>query len=151
METADMDTNPDTNLISCVTARAACTLLALSFCFIAGCGDGTPAAAAIPSTPLAAVQTPKPDYPIELACANVGGTVVLNVVVGIEGKPVEVKLLASSGQPRLDASAEKAVHAWIFEAATRNGKPVVQGLQVPVRFTPPAERPNECFALDAKS
>ncbi len=105
----------------------------------------------IPSTPLAAVSTPKPDYPIELACANVGGTVVFNVVVGVEGKPVEVKLLASSGQPKLDASAEKAVHTWIFEAATRGGKPVVQGLQVPVRFTPPAERPTECFALDAKS
>lgn len=105
----------------------------------------------IPSTPLAAVSTPKPDYPIELACANIGGTAVFNVVVGVEGKPVEVKLLASSGQPKLDASAEKAVHTWIFEAATRNGKPVVQGLQVPVRFTPPAERPTECFALDAKS
>jgi len=27
----------------------------------------------------------------------------------------------------------------------------VQGLQVPVRFTPPAERPSQCFALDAQS
>ena len=105
----------------------------------------------IPSTMLAAVSTPKPDYPVELACANIGGTAVFNVVVGVEGKPVEVKLLASSGQPKLDASAEKAVHTWMFEAATRNGKPVVQGLQVPVRFTPPAERPSQCFALDAQS
>ncbi|HET6782246.1 MAG TPA: TonB family protein [Pseudoxanthomonas sp.] len=128
-----------------------CTLLALSFSLIAGCGDDAPVVAAIPSTPLTAVQTPKPDYPIELACANIGGTAVFNVVVGIEGKPVEVKLLASSGQAKLDASAEAAVRTWIFEAATRNGKPVVQGLQVPVRFTPPAERPSQCFALDAQS
>jgi protein TonB len=142
-----MDTNP----IHRVFPRVACTFLAFSFSLIAGCGDDAPVVAAIPSTPLTAVQTPKPDYPIELACANIGGTAVFNVVVGVEGKPTEVKLLASSGQPKLDASAEAAVHTWIFEAATRNGKPVVQGLQVPVRFTPPAERPSQCFALDAKS
>ena len=142
-----MDTHP----IHRVLPRVACTVLAFCSALIAGCSDNAPAPALIPSTPLAAVQTPKPDYPIELACANIGGTAVFNVVVGVQGKPVEVKLLASSGQPKLDASAEKAVHTWIFEAATRNGKPVVQGLQVPVRFTPPAERPSQCFALDAKS
>lgn len=143
-----MDTNP----IQSVFPRMACTLLALSFSLIAGCGgDDAPVTAAIPSTPLTAVQTPKPDYPIELACANIGGTAVFNVVVGIDGKPAEVKLLAGSGQAKLDASAEAAVRTWIFEAATRNGKPVVQGLQVPVRFTPPAERPSQCFALDAQS
>lgn len=142
-----MDTNP----IHSVFPRPACTLLALSFSLISGCGDDAPVVAAIPSTPLTAVQTPKPDYPIELACANIGGTAVFNVVVGVEGKPVEVKLLASSGQAKLDASADAAVRTWIFEAATRNGKPVVQGLQVPVRFTPPAERPSQCFALDAQS
>ena len=141
----------DTHSIHRVFPPVACALLALSFSLIAGCGDDAPVVAAIPSTPLTAVQTPKPDYPIELACANIGGTAVFNVVVGVEGKPVEVKLLGSSGQPKLDASAEKAVHTWIFEAATRNGKPVVQGLQVPVRFTPPAERPSQCFALDAQS
>lgn len=141
----------DTHSIHRVFPRMACTLLALSFSLISGCGDDTPVVAAIPSTPLTAVQTPKPDYPIELACANIGGTAVFNVVVGIDGKPAEVKLLASSGQAKLDASAEAAVHTWIFEAATRGGKPVVQGLQVPVRFTPPAERPSQCFALDAQS
>ena len=141
----------DTHSIHRVFPPVACALLALSFSLIAGCGDDAPVVAAIPSTPLTAVQTPKPDYPIELACANIGGTAVFNVVVGVEGKPVEVKLLGSSGQPKLDASAEKAVHTWIFEAATRNGKPVVQGLQVPVRFTPPAVRPSQCFALDAQS
>ena len=141
----------DTHSIPCAFPRVACALLALSLSLMAGCSDDAPVAAAIPSTLLAAVQTPKPDYPIELACANVGGTAVFNVIVGVEGKPVEVKLLASSGQPKLDASAEAAVHTWIFEAATRNGKPVVQGLQVPVRFTPPAERPSQCFALDAQS
>lgn len=130
------------------TPRSRRLLLTLSMLSLASCGDGAPQAPVIPSTPLAAINTPKPDYPMELACANVGGTSVFSVQVGPEGKPVEVKLLTSSGQPALDASAEKAVHTWEFEAATRNGQPVAQGIQVPVRFTPPAERPNECFQLD---
>ena len=140
MKPSDFNTSP----------RKRRLLLTLAMLSLAGCGKGAPEAPVIPSTPLAAVNTPKPDYPIELACANVGGTSVFSVQVGIEGKPVAVKLLSSSGQPALDAAAEKAVHTWEFEAATRNGQPVPQGIQVPVRFTPPAERPNECFQLDEK-
>lgn len=131
-----------------VLPRSCRLLLTLSMLSLASCGDDAPEAPVIPSTPLAAINTPKPDYPMELACANLGGTAVFNVQVGQEGKPVLVKLISSSGQPALDAAAEKAVHTWEFEAATRNGQPVVQGIQVPVRFTPPAERPNECFQLD---
>ena len=123
-------------------------LLSLSILVLASCAKEAPEAPSSPATALAAIDTPKPDYPIELACANVGGTAVFNVQVGSEGKPVEVKLLGSSGQPSLDAAAEKAIHGWVFQAATRNGKPVPQGIQVPVRFTPPAERPSECFQLD---
>lgn len=123
-------------------------LLTLSMLSLASCGDDAPQAPVIPSTPLAAINTPKPDYPLELACANLGGTAVLSVQVGPEGKPVMVKLISSSGQPALDAAAEKAVLTWEFEAATHNGQPVPQGIQVPVRFTPPAERPNECFQFD---
>ena len=128
--------------------RSGPALLTLAVLSLAGCGKEAPEAPVIPSTPLAAIDTPKPDYPIELACANVGGTSVFSVQVGTEGKPVVVKLLSSSGQPALDAAAENAVHGWQFEAATRNGQPVPQGIQVPVRFTPPAERPSECFQLD---
>lgn len=110
-----------------------------------------PGTAFVPSTMVAAVQTPKPDYPMELLCAGVGGVSTLKVVVGAEGKPVEVSLASSSGQSALDAAAEKIVPTWVFEAATRNGKPVSQTIQVPVKFTPPAERPSECFKLDEAS
>ncbi|MET0809037.1 MAG: energy transducer TonB [Pseudoxanthomonas sp.] len=116
--------------------------------FLTACGKSEPEAAYIPSTMVAAVQTPKPDYPMELLCAGIGGVSTLKVLVGVEGKPVEVALIGSSGQSALDAAAQKAVPAWIFEPATRNGQPVSQSIQVPVKFTPPAERPNECFKLD---
>ncbi len=112
-------------------------------------GKNQPETAYLPSTMVAAVQTPKPDYPMELLCAGIGGTSTLKVVVGKEGKPVEVSVVSSSGHAALDAAAQKTVPTWVFEAATRNGQPVPQSIQVPVTFSPPAERPNECFKLDA--
>lgn len=118
---------------------------------LAACGgSGTPAAQVPPPTELAAVDTPPPEYPIELACAGVGGVSTLKVVVGVEGVPTEVGVFKSSGQPALDEAAQKAVHGWHFKAATRNGQPVAQTIQVPVTFTPPQERPNQCFALDSQ-
>jgi len=117
---------------------------------LTACGKSEPEAAYIPSTMVAAVQTPKPEYPMELLCAGIGGVSTLKVRVGVGGKPVEVVLIGSSGQSALDAAAQKVVPTWIFEAATRNGQPVSQSIQVPVKFTPPAERPNECFKLDER-
>lgn len=112
--------------------------------------ESAPETAFIPSTMVAAIQTPKPDYPMELLCAGIGGVSTLKVVVGAQGKPVEVSLAGSSGQSALDAAAAKVVPTWMFEAATRNGQPVPQTIQVPVKFSPPAERPSECFALDER-
>ena len=122
---------------------------------LAGCGKSDAPAASAPPAPapteVAAVNTPPPSYPVELACAGAGGTVVLNVVVGVEGKPTSVQVQTSSGQPALDQAAETRVHDWLFNAATRNGKPVEQKIQVPVTFNPPEPRPDECFALDERT
>lgn len=127
---------------------ATCTVLAAT---LSACGgSGTPTAPVAAPTELAAVDTPPPEYPIELACAGIGGVSTLKVVVGIEGIPTEVGVFKSSGQPALDEAAQKAVHGWQFKAATRNGRPISQTIQVPVTFTPPAERPNQCFALDSQ-
>lgn len=133
-----------------LAAAAAMTMLA-PFVLGACSGDKAPAAQIIPSTELAAVDTPKPDYPIELACAGVSGTTVLAVTIGIEGKPTQVTLVQGSGNERLDKSAMERVPSWKFNPPTRNGQPMVQTIQVPVNFKPPAERPAECFALDARS
>ena len=109
-----------------------------------------PAAPVIASTEVAAVQTPPPDYPPELGCTGVGGTSVLNVVVGVEGKPTDVTLIASSGNSQLDDSAAARVREWKFKAATRNGQPVPTTIQVPVNFKVPDPKPNECFAIEER-
>ncbi|MDR6094127.1 energy transducer TonB [Stenotrophomonas sp. SORGH_AS_0321] len=110
----------------------------------------TPAAAATPPTEVAAVKTPPPQYPIELACSGVGGTTTLKVVVGVEGKSTDVTQLTSSGNPQLDEQARTAVQGWQFNAASRNGQKIPATIQVPVSFNPPQPRPDECFAVEER-
>ncbi len=127
-------------------AAGACLLL------LASCGGDAdaPAAPMAPPTEVAAIQTPPPEYPLELACAGVGGQSVLTVEVGTGGTPTRVVLLRSSGSGDLDRLAQEAVKGWKFRAATRGGQPVARTIQVPVNFTAPQVRPDACFALDAR-
>ncbi|MGE8280968.1 MAG: energy transducer TonB [Stenotrophomonas sp.] len=113
-------------------------------------GSSQPDAPVIAPTEVAAVQTPPPDYPAELACTGVGGTSVLKVVVGPQGSPTDVTLVSSSGNSQLDDSAAKRVREWKFNAATRNGQPVPTTIQVPVSFNPPDPKPTECFAIEER-
>lgn len=116
---------------------------------LAACGKAdAPAEPFIPSTQVMATQTPPPDYPFEVACAGIGGTTVLTVTVGVEGKPTEVVLAQSSGNAALDKAALERVPSWQFQAATRRGEPVPMSIKVPVNFKPPVERPADCFKLD---
>jgi protein TonB len=117
---------------------------------LAACSPSGPAAPAIAPTEVAAVQTPPPDYPVELACGGVGGQSVLKVVVGPQGTPTDVALLTSSGNSQLDESAIRRVREWKFKAATRNGQPVPTTIQVPVSFNPPEPKPDNCFAIEER-
>ncbi|NHF66690.1 energy transducer TonB [Xanthomonas hortorum] len=128
----------------------ACLLVAVG---ISGCGKSSQQASvpAVAPTELAALKTPPPEYSPQLACAGVGGTSVLRVVIGTEGTPTDVSLAQSSGQPVLDEAAQKRVREWKFKPATRNGQPVPQTIQVPVAFKPPVPRPDECFAIEERA
>lgn len=134
---------------------ATCRLPALIACAtgalaLAGCGDRAETRApATPSTEVAAVDTPKPAYPLELACAGVGGEVILSLTIGPDGRPSDVSLVKTSGNDALDQVAIDGVRDWRFKPATRNGQPHPQAIQVPVNFNVPQVRPDECFALDA--
>ncbi len=119
---------------------------------LAGCNSSEqPAAPVVAPTQVAAVQTPPPAYPAELACAGVGGKSVLNVVVGAEGTPTNVTLITSSGNSQLNDPAIARVREWKFKAATRNGQPVPTTIQVPVTFNPPHPKPDECFAIEEQA
>jgi len=101
-------------------------------------------------TEVAAVKTPPPQYPIELACQGIGGTSTFKVVIAANGKPSQVAQVTSSGNAQLDAQAKTAVEGWEFKAATRAGQTVSTTIQVPVSFNPPQPKPDECFAVEER-
>lgn len=121
---------------------AACSAL------LGACGDEPAGPPPIPSTQVTAVDTPPPEYPIELACQDVGGKVVLSVTIGLDGKPSRIDVSQPHRATALNEAAQDAVRSWQFNPATRNGQPVETTIQVPMTFNPPSVRPQRCFALD---
>lgn len=128
-----------------------CLLPLLAFTLLGACQQRDESAAAAPAaTPVAAVSTPPPAYPAEVACTGGHGTSLLRVVVGPAGRVSETSVLTSSGHPALDQAATEAVEGWQFRAATRGGLPVPSTIQVPVTFNLPAELPSDCYAVQER-
>jgi protein TonB len=81
-------------------------------------------------------DAPAPSYPREALMAGIEGTVVLKVLVDVDGTPLSVDIERSSGNRRLDDAAKRQVlRKWKFRPAIRDGQAIqVYGL-VPVSFS----------------
>lgn len=79
-------------------------------------------------------RNPPPDYPRRARQLGFEGTVLLDVAVNAEGGVDAVSVAASSGYAILDEAAQRAVRHWMFKPARREGRPVADRVQVPVRF-----------------
>lgn len=85
---------------------------------------------------LSYVKAPPPAYPRTEIRNGVGGTVLLRVLVDVDGRPLEVVVLDSSGNRNLDRSArENVLKNWLFQPAMRDGQPVQAYGKVPVVFS----------------
>jgi TonB family protein len=73
-------------------------------------------------------------YPPEAIRQHVNGVVTLSVVVGVDGKPVDIVLAKSSGHSALDDAAHQSVRQWLFHPALNAGVPVEASIEVPVTF-----------------
>ncbi len=60
--------------------------------------------------------------------------VTLLVTVGPDGTPQRTEVVRSSGHAALDDAARRAVLAWRFRPATRDGAPVPGQLQAGFQF-----------------
>jgi protein TonB len=65
----------------------------------------------------------KPEYPAVSRRMEETGTVVLNFLIGTDGRVAESKVESSSGHPRLDEAAKTAMELCKFKPGTVDGKP----------------------------
>lgn len=80
-------------------------------------------------------SAPPPTYPREELMAGRQGTVLLQVLVDVDGTPLEVSIHTSSGNKRLDRAAQQQVlRHWTFRPATRDGRPIQAIGLVPIDF-----------------
>jgi len=80
-----------------------------------------------------AITKVPPSYPDIAREAGVDGQVVVQALVGKDGKVKDTRVVKSI--PMLDAAAEAAVKQWVFKPALSNNKPVAVWVAVPVRFS----------------
>jgi periplasmic protein TonB len=94
-----------------------------------------------PSGPIAAVRleyadAPRPAYPRDALRIRAEGTVMLQVLVDVDGRPLDVQVQTSSGNRSLDDTARKHVlKRWRFKPAMRDGVAMQAYGLVPIAFT----------------
>lgn len=95
-------------------------------------GDGQP----MQGAHLEYASAPAPAYPRDALREGLTGTVMLQVLVDVDGRPLEVTVARSSGHRTLDIAAKRQVLArWTFRPAVRDGRPVQAIGVIPVEFT----------------
>ena len=78
------------------------------------------------------VRDVQPVYPPLALRAGVGGTVILEAVIGPDGTVQDLRVLRSI--PLLDGAAIDAVRQWLFTPTLLNGEPVPVVMTVTVTF-----------------
>lgn len=94
----------------------------------------TPQGAQYDHLPKGLFANREPVYPEELRRRNIGGRVLLKVVISADGTVEEVTVDKTSGEPLLDESAVKAVRTWRFQPARKGNAPVRSTVRLPVSF-----------------
>jgi TonB family protein len=82
----------------------------------------------------------EPEYPDAARLAGIDGMVILEALIGEDGKVMDARIMRSI--PALDAAALSAVRQWAFAPTVINGVPQKVIMSVTVSFPPkaPAER-----------
>jgi TonB family protein len=79
------------------------------------------------------IYEPDPEYSEEARKARFNGVVLLTLVIGSDGLPHDIKVVAPLGDG-LDEKAVDAVKKWKFEPGTKDGKPVAVPVMIEVEF-----------------
>lgn len=96
---------------------------------------------------VAALNNPKPPYPLAARRQGAEGRVVLRAQVLEDGRCAEARIVHSSGHTLLDESALSTVRRWRFLPATRAGAPVAASVDVPISFRLDQTHSNAALAV----
>jgi protein TonB len=76
----------------------------------------------------------QPVYPESAKAAGAQGTVVLHVIIGMDGTPLQLQVLNSQINPDLARAAVEAVSRWRYQPTRLNGEPVEIDSTIMVNF-----------------
>ena len=96
--------------------------------------DEPPAPEPLPIEMAVPTYREEPVYPRLARRRGYEGTVILKVLVGVDGSVADLEILESSGHDILDRTAEKSVRKWMFEPWKKGDEPIEMWGQVVVRF-----------------
>ena len=84
-------------------------------------------------SPPRAIFNPEPEFSEEARKAKYQGVCTLGLIVGVDGRPSNIRVLSSLGMG-LDEKAIETVKTWKFEPAMKDGHPVRVEIAVEVDF-----------------
>jgi len=84
-------------------------------------------------SPPRAIYTPEPEFSEEARKAKYQGVVVLNIVVGVDGRVHSPRVVRSLGMG-LDEKALEGVKTWKFDPSKKDGRPVAVEMNIEVAF-----------------
>ena len=77
----------------------------------------------------------QPVYPESARSAGVSGTVILHAIIGMNGRPLALRVMNSQVDPDLARSAVEAVSQWRYSPTLLNGEPIEVDTTVMVNFS----------------
>ncbi len=81
------------------------------------------------------INIPVPTYPEIVRTAGIEGTAFVEALLDLDGSVMDARMLKSSGNQMLDASAIEASLRAKFTPAKQRDKPVRVWISIPYRFT----------------
>lgn len=124
---------------------ALAALMAGGACVVQAATQHTPSAHDHASSAMAFEIKTAPAYPESAIKNHQQGTVVLDILVGVDGKPISLTVnQATKASPELVKAASDAAMHWQFTPEKKHGKPIQSYARIPVTFdldVKPAAKP----------
>jgi len=80
------------------------------------------------------IKSIAPQYPQLAQNAGIEGTVVIRVVIGVDGKVEQANVISSDVTPAMEKAALSAAQKFLFKPAKQRTVPVRASMAVPIRF-----------------